>query len=146
MKPRAGNPGQCKDHGRVARDLHDLLPAAFFFRESTELGDHSRQQLQHDRCADVGHDAEREDRAIFQRTAAEQIEERRHSAAGFLAERVAEPACRTAGLTPGVLIAAPRRTITTTASVKRIRRRSSGILTVLRNAETMTKTFWSAPS
>ena len=34
-----------------------------------------------------------------------------------------------------VVIAAPSRTMTTTASVKRIRRRSSGILTVLRNAE-----------
>ena len=38
---------------------------------------------------------------------------------------------------PGVVIAAPRRTITMTARVNRIRRRSSGIFTVLRNAETI---------
>jgi hypothetical protein len=43
----------------------------------------------------------------------------------------------TAWLTPGVVIAAPKRTITMTASVNRIRRRSSGILTVFRNAETI---------
>ena len=43
----------------------------------------------------------------------------------------------TAWLTPGVVIAAPRRTITITASVNRMRRRSSGILTVFRNAETI---------
>ena len=43
----------------------------------------------------------------------------------------------TAWLTPGVVMAAPRRTITMIASVKRMRRRSSGILTVFRNAETI---------
>src|ERR1051326_1455042 len=45
--------------------------------------------------------------------------------------------CKTPWLTPGVVMAAPRRTITTTASVNKIRRRNSGILTVLRNAETL---------
>ncbi len=45
--------------------------------------------------------------------------------------------CSTAWFTPGVLMAAPRRTITITASVNRIRRRSSGIFTLLRNAETI---------
>src|SRR5436190_15731373 len=44
---------------------------------------------------------------------------------------------RTATLTPGVVIAAPRRTMTMTASVNRIRRRNSGILTEFRNAETI---------
>ena len=43
----------------------------------------------------------------------------------------------TAWLTPGVVMAAPRRTITITASVNKMRRRSSGILTVFRNAETI---------
>ncbi len=43
----------------------------------------------------------------------------------------------TAGLTPGVLMAAPRRTMTITARVNRILRRSSGILTLLRKAETI---------
>src|SRR5947208_3101224 len=45
--------------------------------------------------------------------------------------------CNTAAFTPGVVMAAPRRTITTQASVKRIRRRSSGILSVLTKAETI---------
>jgi hypothetical protein len=36
-----------------------------------------------------------------------------------------------------VVIAAPSRTITITASVNRIRFRSSGILTVFKNAETI---------
>ena len=42
---------------------------------------------------------------------------------------------KTPWFTPGVVIAAPNRTITMTASVKSMRRRSSGILTVFRNAE-----------
>src|SRR5437016_12886859 len=41
----------------------------------------------------------------------------------------------TTWFTPGVVIAAPSRTMTIIASVKRIRRRSSGIFTVFRNAE-----------
>src|SRR5207302_81128 len=41
----------------------------------------------------------------------------------------------TAWFTPGVVMAAPSRTITIIARVKRIRRRSSGIFTVFRNAE-----------
>src|SRR5213078_1770909 len=45
--------------------------------------------------------------------------------------------CNTAWLTPGVVIAAPKRTITMTASVNKIRRRNSGILTEFRNAETI---------
>src|SRR6476620_9562532 len=48
----------------------------------------------------------------------------------------------TAWFTPGVVIAAPRRTMTTMARVNRIRRRSSGILTVLRNAETIAQPLW----
>src|SRR2546423_5118055 len=43
----------------------------------------------------------------------------------------------TAWFTPGVVMAAPRRTITTIASVNRMRRRSSGILTEFKNAETI---------
>src|SRR3954462_3125743 len=43
----------------------------------------------------------------------------------------------TAWFTPGVVMAAPNRTMTTMASVNRMRRRSSGILTVFKNAETI---------
>ena len=61
---------------RVARVLHDLLPAAIFPRQPAELRNHRRQQLHHDRRADVRHDPERKDRAVFQRAAAEQIKQR----------------------------------------------------------------------
>ena len=43
----------------------------------------------------------------------------------------------TAWFTPGVVMAAPNRTMTTIASVNRMRRRSSGILTEFKNAETI---------
>ena len=74
---------QAKAHGRVPRVLHDLLATAVFLREPAELRDDRGQQLHHDRRTDVGHDAERKDRAIFQRAAAEQIEKRGHAASGF---------------------------------------------------------------
>src|SRR5216110_715218 len=54
-----------------------------------------------------------------------------------LSDAVRNHSCNTAWLTPGVVIAAPKRTITITASVNKIRRRNSGILTVFRNAETI---------
>ena len=50
--------------------------------------------------------------------------------------------CKTAALTPGVVMAAPSRTMTTTASVNRIRRRSSGILSVLTKAETISENYF----
>ena len=52
-------------------------------RQSAKFRNDRRQQLHHDRRADVGHDAERKNCAILQRAAAEKIEERRDIAAGF---------------------------------------------------------------
>ena len=126
-----------KHDRRIAGVLHDLLPAAVLSRQSAELRNHRREQLQHDRRADVRHDAEGKNRAILQRAAAEKIKERRDAAASLFRGDVRNHSCNTAWLTPGVVIAAPRRTITMTARVNRIRRRSSGILTVFRNAETI---------
>ena len=54
-----------------------------------------------------------------------------------LCDDVRNQSCRTAGLTPGVVIAAPSLTTTMTARVNKIRRRSSGILTVFKKAETI---------
>ena len=71
--------------------MHDLLPAAIFARQAAQLRNHRRQQLHHDRRADVGHDAERKDRAVLQRAAAEQIEERGDTAALLFGERSAKP-------------------------------------------------------
>ena len=70
-----------KDHRRIPRELHDFLATAVFTSEPAEPRDHCSQQLQHDRRADIRHDAERENRAILQRAAAEQIKQRRHTAA-----------------------------------------------------------------
>src|ERR1700738_2277761 len=60
----------------------------------------------------------------------------------FSESAVRNHSCNTAWLTPGVVIAAPRRTMTTTASVKRIRRRGSGILSVLTKAETISENYF----
>src|SRR4030095_10599050 len=54
-----------------------------------------------------------------------------------LCDDVRNQSCKTAGLTPGVVIAAPSLTTTMTARVNKIRRRSSGILTVFKKAETI---------
>src|SRR6476469_5452357 len=55
----------------------------------------------------------------------------------FSASEVRNHSWITAWFTPGQVIAAPRRTMTTIASVNKMRRRSSGILTVFKNAETI---------
>src|ERR1041384_7439767 len=60
----------------------------------------------------------------------------------FSVSAVRNHSCRTAALTPGVVIAAPNRTTTTIASVNRIRRRSSGILSVLTKAETISGNYF----
>ena len=80
-----------KRHGRIPGVLHDLLAPAVFLGQPAQLRNHSREQLHHDGRADVRHDAEREDCAVFQRAATEQIEEGRDVAAGFLRQRGAEP-------------------------------------------------------
>ena len=54
-----------------------------------------------------------------------------------LCDDVRNQSCSTAGFTPGVVTAAPSLTMTMTARVNKIRRRSSGILTELRKAETI---------
>src|SRR5438105_14667332 len=74
-----------------ARVLHDLLPTAVFACQSPQLRNHRRKQLHHDRRADVRHDAKRKDRAVFERTAAEQIQQGGEIAAGFFSQRSAEP-------------------------------------------------------
>jgi hypothetical protein len=78
-------------YGRVASQLHDLLPAAIFARESAKPRNHRGQQLHHDRCADVRHDAQREDCAIFQRATTEQVKQRCKATSGTLAKRGAKP-------------------------------------------------------
>ena len=75
---------------RVARQLHDLLSTAVFALQPAKPGNHRSQQLHHNGCADVRHNAQGKDGAIFERAAAEQIKERRKTASS-LAGRGAEP-------------------------------------------------------
>src|SRR5581483_7575672 len=63
-----------KSHGHEPRVLHDLLTAAVFAREPSELWNDRGQQLHHDRRADVRHDPKRKNRAVFQRATAKQIQ------------------------------------------------------------------------
>ena len=70
-----------EQHGRIMRVLHDFLAAAVFAREPSKLRNDRCQQLQHDRRADVGHDPERKNRAVLQRTAAEKVKQRRYASA-----------------------------------------------------------------
>ena len=66
---------QADDDGGVARVLGDFLAPAFFAGKLAEAGHDRGHQLQHDARADVRDDAEREDGAVFQRAAAEEIEQ-----------------------------------------------------------------------
>src|SRR5205823_7105560 len=65
----------------VARVLRDLAPPELaFLREPFEVRPHDGQQLQDDRRADVGHDAQREDRDARQVPAGEHVVETEHRA------------------------------------------------------------------
>src|SRR5207245_284098 len=59
-----------------ARVLGDLAPAELaLLGELLEVGDHDREQLEDDARADVGHDAEREDREALERAAGEHADQ-----------------------------------------------------------------------
>ena len=74
-------------HRRVAGPLRDLAAALIaFLLELLQRRDHDRQQLENDRGADVGHDAQREDRELLERAAREQIEEAEHRARHLVEE------------------------------------------------------------
>src|SRR4029453_17812080 len=66
----------------VAGVLRDLSAAELaFLRELLEIGPDHRQQLQNDRRADVGHDAQREDRHLGQVAAREHVVQPEHAVA-----------------------------------------------------------------
>ena len=61
----------------VAGVLGDLvLPGCTLLLQRLELGNDDRQQLQDDRRRDVGHDSQREDRQLQQRTTGEHVDHR----------------------------------------------------------------------
>ena len=65
-----------KHDGAVARVLRDLLAAdVAFLGQPFQVGEDHRQELQDDRRADIGHDAQREDRELLQRAPGEQVEQ-----------------------------------------------------------------------
>ena len=63
---------QAQQHREIPAVLNDLGPAAFFTSQLAQLRDDRSQQLDNDCGADVGHDAQSADRAVFQRAAREQ--------------------------------------------------------------------------
>ena len=64
-----------ENDGQVAGPLGDLAAAQFaFLLQFRQRLIHDGQQLQDDRCRDVRHDAEREDRQAAEVAAAEQVE------------------------------------------------------------------------
>src|SRR5262249_35244840 len=73
--------------GPVARVLRDLPPPELaFLRELLEVRPDDRQQLQDDRRADVGHDAQREDRHLRQVPAREHVVEAEHGVLELIRE------------------------------------------------------------
>jgi hypothetical protein len=69
-----------EDDGAVAGVLGDLLVALLaLLLQGLDRGDHHREQLHDDRRADVGHDAQREDRELLECTSGEDVEERERS-------------------------------------------------------------------
>ena len=72
----------------VARVLRDLAPAELaFLRQPLEVRPDDGQQLQDDRRADVGHDAQREDRHLRQVPAREHVVEAEHRVLGLFGEQ-----------------------------------------------------------
>ncbi len=75
----------------VAGVLGDLLATTILAGKAPEAGNHGPEELEHDRGADVGHDAQGEDGAIPQRAAGEEVEEGGHAAADLGVGDIEEP-------------------------------------------------------
>ena len=90
---REHEPGRLHERegdGEVPRPLRDLLLADLtLLLPLLELGDHDTEQLHDDRCRDVRHDPEEEDRDVRDRAAGEEVEESDHAAVvGTLLQRL----------------------------------------------------------
>ena len=74
---------RAQNHRDVARPLRNLLAPqfAFFLQLGQRLIDH-RQQLQNDRCRNVGHDAQGKNRHAAQLAARKQIDKSQQRSAG----------------------------------------------------------------
>ena len=78
---------QAQRDGAVAGVLGDLAPAQLaFLRQPLQVRPDDGQQLQDDRRADVGHDAQREDRGVRQVPAREHVVEAEHRVLGLFGE------------------------------------------------------------
>ena len=75
--------GEREADGQVARVLGDLLLTDLaLLLQALERGHDDRQQLQDDRCRDVGHDSQREERQAGEASSAEQVQEAEDVAVG----------------------------------------------------------------
>jgi hypothetical protein len=128
---RGHAPAEAQQHGQIAAVLDDFCAAALFARQFAQFRPDRREQLDDDRRADVGHDADRADGATLQRAAGEHIvpcPSRRRCHAAFLRKILPAP-CRPdresdEGNQPATA---------STHSVNQIRDFSSGILKQLAN-------------
>ena len=108
--------------GAVAGVLRDLAAAELaFLRQPLQVRPDHRQELQDDRRADVGHDAQREDRRLRQVPAREHVVQAEHRVLGLLGEDRER-----LGFTPGVGMWCPMRNTPSNPSVNSTRLRSSG--------------------
>ena len=81
---------ETQEHRQIAAILDDFGPAAFFTRQLAERRDDRRQQLDDDRRADIGHDAQSADRTMLQGAAGKQAVHAQHpaGAGGILREKI----------------------------------------------------------
>ncbi len=118
--------GEGEGDGQIARVLRDLLLADLaLLLQLLERGDDHRQQLQDDRCRDVGHDPEGEQRQLAQGAAAEDVEEAEDVAAREVALDLVE----------GVRVDAGRRDVGAEPVQGQHRRREGELAPDLRDRE-----------
>ena len=121
--------------GQVPGVLRDLrLAGLALLAQRLQARDDHREQLQDDAGRDVRHDAEREDRQLQQRAAAEQVDQLEQVG---LAGRGAEQAWTARSDTPGVGSEEPSRNTAMMKTVKSSFLRRSGVLNARMNAVSM---------
>ena len=128
---------EAKHHGQVAAVLGDLLAARIAFaRQPLQGRNDRRQQLQDDGGADVGHDAQRAHRAFSKAPPLNRSNIPRNPPPAEAPIWAMNSRSATAS-TPGVGMAAIRRTTKISPNVKKMRCRSSGIFRLLVKAESI---------
>ena len=125
---------EAQQHGEVAAVLDDLGAAAFFASQLAKRRHDRGEQLDDDGGADVGHDAQRADGAVFEGAPGEHAVHAQHAAAPAWFRK---KSAKAAPLRPGTRTTASRRQMARTIRVNKIRDFSSGILKQLLNVLAM---------